>query len=262
MNSEERTIIYTSRSKNLKVLRLVTILIGIILIPAYLILGGLIHLPGIITFFSLFVSFFGFIFFTPYWLSCLYRSFVRLPAVSLSREGIYEASWFLGAGLIKWSELSGFSVDNNGSNRWLLIISHDPQPIWNRMSILKRLGSKANSIFARSPFLIPEYLIEGSIDDLVLKIQEYSEANVKTISKESPSTQDGLGLTSIGGDSLTRRICPQCHDAKVSRPVNKTILLVSIVVFVVADVLYSIGGYIESLAYRCRNCGFVWKQKN
>ena len=259
-----------------------SILMLIFLSPTYLILTGTVPLERIIVmkYFYLSVSLIGVVAIVPYWIFCLPRSFKRHPAVSLSEEGILETSWFFSPGLIRWSEIASFSIDHRDSKSFLVIITHDPQPILNRMFILKRLACRMNFTFERSPFMIPDYLIEGSLNELAIKIQDYYETHVKSISSESPGTPDSTGLTSIGGDSFAERTCPQCHDAKVSRPVNKTILLVSIVVFVVADVLYSIGGYLGSLAfysliiinalltvglsvyfrkYRCRNCGFVWK---
>jgi hypothetical protein len=84
------------------------------------------------------------------------------------------------------------------------------------------------------------------------------------------------------GISFKKMTCPKCQNENVSQPINKSILLISIVIFVVADIFYSIWGYIESEAfyliiiinalltawfsiyfrkYKCHNCGFKWKDK-
>ena len=166
---------YTSRSKCLRTAMVLLFPMGMIMLPAllmknwlWLLLPG-ISLPAIV----------------PFWAFCLYRAFVRVSAVSLSLDGIHESSWVFGAGLIKWNELSDISTVYYGPNRWLLLITHDPRPIWDRMSTISSLFSRFQSMFVRSPFMVPEHLIEGSLEDLRTKIQKYRETNVKATSNQA-----------------------------------------------------------------------------
>jgi hypothetical protein len=178
-------VIYSSRLKCLTVAVLLLFPMTIILSPVVLILSGLIHLPRAIELLYFVGSVTALPFIFPFWAFCLYRAFVLCPAVSLSFEGIHETSWVLSPGLIRWTEISSISTVRYGLKRWLLIITHDPQPVWERMPIIKRLGSKFQSVFVVSPFMMPEHLIEGSLDDLVDKIQNYYEINIRTISNNS-----------------------------------------------------------------------------
>jgi hypothetical protein len=190
INPEHIIITYTSRSKCIIVAIQLLILIGIIFSPAFMILSGRNLFPWVIEIFYLAVSIIGMALLFPLSIGpllifCVYRAVVRYPAVSLSAEGIHDTSSFLSPGLIRWNEFSSFSTYLKGSKRWLVIITHDPKPILDRMPIIKRIVCKISFFFEQSPFMIPEFLIEGSIDDLVVKIQDYYELNIKPILNES-----------------------------------------------------------------------------
>jgi hypothetical protein len=261
-----QVVIYSSRLKCLAVGLLLLIPMGIITFPIFLIFFGTIPFPPIIKYFFLFIwvlltlPLIAFVM-LPFVGFCLYRASVHRPAVTLSNEGIYETSWVFSPGLIKWDELSSISVANYGK-RWLLLITHDPRPIWDRMSLFSRLHSKLQSVFVQSPFMIPEHLIEGSLDELARKIQTYRGTILEPVANE-----------------YNVMICPKCRNRDVIKTNNKWILFISIVAFVIVNILFWGAGLIERWEFiliivinalltarfhlslqklKCRNCGFEW----
>jgi len=259
-------VIYTSSSKCLKTAFLLILPMGIILSPGLFILFD--TPPPVIKYVLLCYSIMSvpFVIFCmlPPWVFCLYRGFVHRPAITLSSAGIHDTSSVFGAGSIGWAELSTISIDYQGPSRWLFLVPYDPRPIWNRMSLIRRLYSKIQSPFVLSPFMVPEHLIEGSLDELATKIRTYRETNIKATSNE----YEGL-------------LCPKCQNRDVGKTTNKWILLFSLVAFVIVNNIFWVEGLLKTWQFiliivinailtagftffrrkfRCRNCGFVWNR--
>jgi hypothetical protein len=162
-------IVYTSRAKCALMSLVVAAFLGICL-------TALVFQPHAVTFS---VAALAVAFCAPSLAFFVYHALVRRPAVTIFDEGVIDSAWPLAAGLVRWHELSDISIVRYGLARWLALVPHEPAAIWSRMAAIKRLASQSMSVFGILPFIIPEYTIEGSLDDLFDKIKSYYEGHIK-----------------------------------------------------------------------------------
>ncbi|MUK88934.1 hypothetical protein GMD78_11065 [Ornithinibacillus sp. L9] len=112
----------------------------------------------------------GLITFLIFGLCMLYyiRVFIkRKPALIISDEGITDHSSYIGAGLIKWEELSGIDFVSFGGQHYLGIYTKDPELIINRATGVKRLLNRMNKGLLDTQANIPIKILDCSLEELV-----------------------------------------------------------------------------------------------
>jgi hypothetical protein len=119
-------------------------------------------------------------FIAPFFAFFLHRVFVRLPAIIISSVGLIDSSSAVGAGLIKWNELSGIGTTRYGFSKYLALDVPKPQPILSRIPIVKRIIVSINITVLNSRFLIHGNAIEGSIDSLFDEITSYYQDHIQS----------------------------------------------------------------------------------
>lgn len=93
------------------------------------------------------------------------KMFDSKPGLIINSEGITDNSSGVAAGLIRWSEITGFSEYQVQNSKMLIIHVKDPEKYVNRGSLMKRALNKFNMKMAGSPI---------SISSTTLKV-EYKE---------------------------------------------------------------------------------------
>jgi hypothetical protein len=58
----------------------------------------------------------------PFLFFFLRRTFVRRPAVTISEQGVLDEASALGAGLVRWEELSDIGIHRFGIGRWIALV--------------------------------------------------------------------------------------------------------------------------------------------
>ena len=156
-------VIYSSRPKCAVMSCLAALMVAMAVVPIWIHpLALVIAVPALVLFLP-FLWFFA------------QRVFVRRPAVTISDEGVYDSASPLGAGLVRWEELSDIGIYRFGLGRWLALVVRDPGSVLSRRPLFHRVVGRINAVFVPSPFSIPENTIDGSLDSLLDEIQSYYE---------------------------------------------------------------------------------------
>ncbi|GGA81429.1 STM3941 family protein [Ornithinibacillus halotolerans] len=109
----------------------------------------------------------GFIFFglcMIYWIKSMLK---RKPAIILNNEGIIDQSTYIGAGLVKWSEIADVDFVNFGGQTYLGIYTIDPELIINRSTPFKRFLNQMNKGLLATQVNIPIKILDCSLDELI-----------------------------------------------------------------------------------------------
>ena len=170
-----KEVIYSSPEKcaNLALLCLV-------LLAAFITILLLISHPIAITLASI-----GIVFVAPFTIFFFRRWTSRLPAITFSPEGITDAAWAMGAGLIYWEEIKECTVVRYAMSDWLVFRVADERSILSRMPLHRRIGAFIAGLFLPSAVMIPANTIEVSANELLENVKSYYEKNVE------PHDQDG-----------------------------------------------------------------------
>ena len=115
----------------------------------------------------------GIVFVAPFIIFFFRRWYSRLPAVTITPEGIRDSAWAMGAGLIYWEEITDCSVVRYALSDWLVFRVTNPRSILRRMPLHKRIGAQIAGLFLPSAFMIPGNTIEVSSQELLETVKSY-----------------------------------------------------------------------------------------
>ena len=146
----------------------------LVLMAVFIMMLLLISHPIVITIASI-----GIVFVSPFVIFFFRRWSSRLPAVTFSPEGITDAAWALGAGLIYWEEIKECAVVRYAMSDWLVFRVDSERSILLRMPLHRRIGAWIAGLFLPSTVMIPANTIEVSANELLEKVKLYYEKNVK-----------------------------------------------------------------------------------
>jgi len=147
----------------------------LVLIAVFITMLLLISHPIAITLASI-----GIVFVVPFAIFFFRRWSSRLPAVTLSPEGITDAAWALGAGLIYWEEIKECAVVRYAMSDWLMFKVDNERSVLLRMPLHRRMGAWIAGLFLPSTVIIPANTIEVSANELLEMVKSYYEKNVES----------------------------------------------------------------------------------
>jgi len=116
---------------------------------------------------SITVAFIGIIFFGSCGVYGLVKFFDTKPGLIINSTGITDNSSGVSAGLILWHEITGISVKEMHSQKFLTIEVTDPQKYIARGNFIKRMFNAANLKFYGSPIQISSTSLKTDFNSLV-----------------------------------------------------------------------------------------------
>jgi hypothetical protein len=118
------------------------------------------------------VPFFGLCF-----LYAIYRLIFRKPSLIIANVGLFDNASALGAGLIRWTEISEVYIYEYMGQRMIGIIVNDPKAVMARQPAFKRFMARMNSDLVGTPFNIPQTTVPVSVDEILARIEERRTAH-------------------------------------------------------------------------------------
>jgi hypothetical protein len=107
------------------------------------------------------------------------KLFDRKPGLVLSSAGILDNSSGVSAGLIPWSEITGFSVLQVQKQKILIVGVADPEKYIEIGGSLKRVLNRANLKMCGSPIAITSNSLKIGFDELLDSCNQYLAAHGK-----------------------------------------------------------------------------------
>jgi hypothetical protein len=104
---------------------------------------------------------------------CLRKLFDKRPGLVLSAEGINDNSSGVAAGLIPWSDISGFDVYEIHKQKMLIILVNDPEKYIQRGNPAQRALHRANTKMVGSPISISSTTLKIGFDELCALVETY-----------------------------------------------------------------------------------------
>ena len=105
-----------------------------------------------------------------------YRLIVPRPSVMVNREGVFENSSPLSAGLIRWEEIESMFIYTIMDNAFLGIVPVNLEAVLTRQSPIKRFLFRTNKGMAQAPFCISGGGLPMPVEELLSRIERYREA--------------------------------------------------------------------------------------
>ncbi len=112
-------------------------------------------------------------FFALCFLYLLFRLVVRKPSVVVSEEGVLDNASALGAGMIRWEEIKDVRSRLFGTQRMIVIVLRDEQPILARQNPVKRFFMLLNKRLIGYAINIPENTLPLPAEELIREIKRY-----------------------------------------------------------------------------------------
>lgn len=101
------------------------------------------------------------------------RLFDPTPGLVLDAEGLIDNSSVIGAGRVRWDEITEIRVTKSGPQRFLTVLVDDPQKFIDRGGSLRRKVYEANHRKAGSPVNITTRTLRIPLEELVAKTSEF-----------------------------------------------------------------------------------------
>jgi hypothetical protein len=101
------------------------------------------------------------------------RLFDPRPGLVLDAEGLIDNSNVIGAGRVRWDEITEIRVTRAGPQRFLTVVVEDPRRFIDRGGSLRRRVYEANYRKAGSPVNVTARTLRIPFDDLVAATSEY-----------------------------------------------------------------------------------------
>lgn len=119
----------------------------------------------------------GIIFFGATGIFGIKKLFDRKPGMVIDEYGIIDNSSSIGAGFIKWQDITGIRTERVMSSSFLLIFVKDPSSLLDRKTGLKRKLMKANLDMYGTPVAITSNTLKYSFANLEKLLRERLEAS-------------------------------------------------------------------------------------
>ncbi|WP_424363242.1 STM3941 family protein [Methylocystis parvus] len=120
-----------------------------------------------------FAAYVGVPFFGVCGLFALYKLRDKRPLLVVDEYGIHDNSSALGVGLIRWSQINGFSRAEVNGQGMLAIHVSDPETLISAASPLKRPALRANLAMYGTPVFLSEFLLGLTSAQLLTAIKQY-----------------------------------------------------------------------------------------
>lgn len=101
------------------------------------------------------------------------KFFDKKPSLVFSSVGITDNSSGVSAGLIPWSEISGFNIYAIQKQKMLIVLVKNPDKYIEVGSVVKRTLNRANYKMCGSPIAITSNSLKISFDELLKLSNEY-----------------------------------------------------------------------------------------
>lgn len=108
----------------------------------------------------------------------------REPAIIISKDGIFDKSSYIGAGLVRWTEIEAIDFINFSGQVYLGIFTIDRNLVINRMTGIKKVFTQINKGLLDTQVNIPVKNLNCSMDELVDAINEHWEQALKSYNKQ------------------------------------------------------------------------------
>jgi hypothetical protein len=101
------------------------------------------------------------------------RLFDPTPGLVLDAEGLIDHSSVIGAGRVRWDEITEIRVTKSGPQRFLTVVVDDPRKFIDRGGSLRRKVYEANHRKAGSPVNVTTRTLRIPFEELVAKTSEF-----------------------------------------------------------------------------------------
>jgi hypothetical protein len=101
------------------------------------------------------------------------RLFDPTPGLVLDAEGLIDNSSVIGAGRVRWDEITEIRVTKSGPQRFLTVVVEDPRKFIDRGGSLRRKVYEANYRKAGTPVNVTARTLAIPFEDLVAKTSEF-----------------------------------------------------------------------------------------
>jgi hypothetical protein len=101
------------------------------------------------------------------------RLFDPTPGLILDAEGLVDNSSVIGAGRVRWDEITEIRVTKSGPQRFLTVMVDDPRKFIDRGGSLRRKVYEANYRKAGSPVNVTARTLRIPFDTLVATMNEF-----------------------------------------------------------------------------------------
>jgi len=115
----------------------------------------------------------GIVFVAPFIYFFFRRWSARLPAVTMTPEGINDSAWAMSAGFVYWDEVIDCAIIRYAFTDWLVFRITDTQSMLRRIPLHKRIIIRISRLLLPSPFMIPGSIIEVSSHELLEEVRLY-----------------------------------------------------------------------------------------
>ena len=99
------------------------------------------------------------------------------PGLVLDEHGLTDNSSAFSAGLIPWSEITGFEIRQIQKQRVLYVLLKDPDKYISKFGPVKQALLKANQRIAASPVAITSSSLSINFDELVALAEKHFDAS-------------------------------------------------------------------------------------
>jgi hypothetical protein len=101
------------------------------------------------------------------------RLFDPTPGLVLDAEGLVDNSNAIGAGRVRWDEITEIRVTRSGPQRFLTVVVENPRKFIDRGGSLRRRVNEANYRKAGSPVNVTARTLRIPFEDLVERTSEF-----------------------------------------------------------------------------------------
>jgi hypothetical protein len=122
----------------------------------------------------------GIIFFSLIFLLAFRKLFDKRPGLILNRDGLFDNSSGVSAGLIPWPDILGTRIYQVHRQKQLVILVRDPEKYIARGSKARQLLNRTNFKMIGSPIAITSTSLKINFDDLLNLVNEYLQKYANT----------------------------------------------------------------------------------
>jgi hypothetical protein len=101
------------------------------------------------------------------------KMFDNKPGLVLSPEGITDNSSGVAAGLIPWTDITGFDIFEMHRQKMLVILVNEPEKYIQRGNPIQRTLHRANTSMVGSPISISSNTLKIGFDELCALVENY-----------------------------------------------------------------------------------------
>ncbi|MGH4121032.1 STM3941 family protein [Clostridium sp.] len=153
-----------------KVIQLIILDILILIVSVYVLAMSIINVEILF----IIVGIIGTVFFGVCFIFIVKSVICKTPLLLIGNEGITDMSTVTSVGFIAWGEIESISVKNS-TQRFIAVTVYNPIEIKKRISLLKRVAMKSNTILHIPPVLILLNIVDIEFNEALSLMQKKLE---------------------------------------------------------------------------------------